>query len=132
MRLTKTFKNGEVHTLRACCAKYYKKLSQLEDIEDELGISLDILLKAFQNGIWSKGGWYGPCCLDAEPEFIEPRTLRMGRTWYSQQNSEDDYSSIIDEEDQLCLFNMDYEDEQHVVKVKDYGKTWALTKEELL
>ena len=34
MRLTKTFKNGECHTLRTCCALYYKKLSQYEDIDE--------------------------------------------------------------------------------------------------
>ena len=45
MRLTKTFRNGEVHTLKPCCAKYYHKLSQLEDIEDELGVELITLLE---------------------------------------------------------------------------------------
>lgn len=44
-RLTKTFKNGELHTLRPCCVPYYTKLSQLEDIEDELGIDLITLFK---------------------------------------------------------------------------------------
>lgn len=111
--------------------KAIQKLGQLEDIEEELGIDLITLFKALKNGIWSKGGWYEPCYLDAEPVFIKPEDLRIGKTWYSQQNSENDDSSHFIEKNKLCLFDMDYEVEQHIVKVCDYGKTWALTKEEL-
>lgn len=41
MRITKTFRNGECHTLRPCCARYYTKLSKYEDKEEELNMSFD-------------------------------------------------------------------------------------------
>lgn len=109
-----------------------QKLCQLEDIEEELGIDLITLFKALKNGIWSKGGYYGSCCIKNEPHFIKPENIRLGKTWYDEVENEDDYKYLIDENNQLCLFEMEYEDEQYVVRAKDYGRTWALTKEELL
>ena len=98
-RLTKTFRNGECHTLRTCCAPYYKKLSQLEDIEEELGIDLVTLFKALKEGIYTLGN-----------NEIEPVVLRM---FY---------------EEPMLVFETDTTE----VYLKDYGKTWALTREELL
>jgi len=108
------------------------KLGKLEDLEDELGIDLITLFLALENGIWSKGGYYRACCIENESHFIKPENIRLGRTWYGEQKHQEDYDYYIEEEDQLCLFEMEFEDEQYVVRVKDYGKTWALTKEELL
>ena len=104
-RLTKTFKNGECHTLRTCCAPYYKKLSQLEDIEDEIGIDLATLIKALKNGIWYKEEYI---------EFIAPHRLVF----------DIDYLYEVDTGHSAKLINHFH--------FKDYGKNWALTKEELL
>ena len=108
------------------------KLGQLEDIEDELGIDLIILFKALNNGIWSKGGYYESCCVENEPHFIKPEDIMLGKVWYFESKHINDYEDYIKEPNQLCLFEMEYEDDQYTVRVKDYGKTWALTKEKLL
>lgn len=83
-----------------------KKLSQLEDLEEELGIELILYFKIYKHCLKNKPIYYiknnkivksSPrveCCLDAVAEHIG------------------DYGA--DEYD-----------------FKDYGKTWALTKEEL-
>lgn len=97
-RLTKTFRNGEVHTLRTCCAPYYKKLSQYEDIEEELGIELATLFKALKQGFYHKDDF-------GYIEFISGYMIKM--------------------------LNKDKYEELRKT-LKDYGKTWALTKEELL
>ena len=85
-----------------------QKLGQLEDIEEELGIDLITLFKALKNGIYVKyDATFG---LKEKPRIVikkdKATTLcfREGKWW-------------IQEEDEL---------------IKDYGKTWALTKEELL
>ena len=78
-----------------------QKLGQLEDIEEELGIDLITLFKAIKNGIYKKDE---DLCFEA--------TLRMHNGEYY-----------------LC---QPYDDRLlHVVYLKDYGKTWALAKEEL-
>ena len=111
MRLTKTFRNGEVHTLRTCCAKYYKKLSQLEDIEEELGIDLITLFKAL-----------------TEPIYL----------YHNNKIIKEEQAPILlnfgEEDKKEYGFELYFEDDLDVEQVylKDYGKTWALTKEELL
>ena len=76
------------------------KLGQLEDIEEELGIDLIILLKAVKNGIWVKH----PYSIDYEPFRID--------YWKDYKTNEEG----------MFICGM---------KIKNYGKTWALTKEEL-
>jgi hypothetical protein len=109
-----------------------KKLGILEDIEEELGISLEVLFKALKEGVWTKGGYYDSCYLDAEPQFVKGKYLQIGCAWYSQYDKKDDnYENGFDEEDALCIFSMDWEEIVYFTRLKDYGKTWALTKEEL-
>jgi len=107
-RLTKTFRNGECHTLRTCCAPYYKKLSQYEDIDEELGIDLITLFKALKNGAKFDSGKV----LNIPFEHYEYNTLSLR-------------FDFIDNE--WILVGSGYKR-----RPKDYGKTWALTKEELL
>ena len=78
------------------------KLGQLEDIEDKLGIELAILFKALRSGIHIIDDGY-------------PYNDRVDLI----------YSSSIP-----CGFKCKVSD--HCVFFKDYGKTWCLTKEELL
>ena len=109
------------------------KLEKLEDIEEELGIDLATLFEALKHGIWSKGGFYGMCYLDAKPSFIPPNELEIGRDLYMQYDRNDHtFQNYIEDVDALCLYGRDYEEKVYSVRIKDYGKTWALTKEELL
>ena len=79
-----------------------EKLCQLEDIEEELGIDLITLFKALKNGVYFEN--------DKKHHIV---ALDLG----SSSNYRLSYE-IID-----GLFESVY--------AKDYGKTWALTKEEL-
>lgn len=79
-----------------------QKLGQLEDIEDELGIDLITLFKANLKGVYLK---------DLDVKF--PVMLRMG-----------EFNHAISLHTSTHLGNV-------MLKVEDYGKTWALTKEEL-
>ena len=75
----------------------FNKLHDLENIEEELGIDLVILLKALKNGIYVKDNdlLTFPCLSVKGKMLFTMPTMRM-------------------------------------FELKDYGKTWALTKEELL
>lgn len=77
------------------------KIGQLEDIEEELGIDLIILLKAVKNGVWTKHPF----------NFITYEPFRI-----------DYWEDYITNEEGMLICGMEFE---------DYGKTWALTKEEL-
>lgn len=82
-----------------------QKLGQLEDIEQELGIDLVTLFKALNNGVFEKD-------LDNNVSHTKIRGIEkygLCAIWHSN----------IPE----CDYTLEY---------KDYGKTWALTKEELL
>lgn len=78
------------------------KLGQLEDIEDELGIDLITLFKALKDGIYT----YFKDFRSGSSELLHT---------YMEINSFQ-YFTVFDR----CL-----------MRFKDYGKTWALTKEEL-
>lgn len=81
------------------------KLGQLEDIEDELGIDLITLFKALkQKYIYV---------------LLEGEKINMSFEYSLEQNGGFYYWWC--EEDDIC----------HYYEIKDYGKTWALTKGEL-
>lgn len=80
-----------------------QKLGQLEDIEEELGIDLITLFKALKDGVWVKF-WAGI-------GYYDKPFLRTDVKPYSI-----DFSLLSGFQHQ---------------KLTDYGKTWALTKEEL-
>ena len=83
----------------------YAKLGQLEDIEEELGIDLITLFKALKNGVWE----------------IDDYTNKLHKT---------DIRGI--ELYGLCGISMPNIPEcDYTLHYEDYGKTWALTKEEL-
>lgn len=79
-----------------------KKLGQLEDIEDELGIDLGTLFKALK-----QGGVY------VKSSFTEDTAIKM----HSFQ--------ICGDASGITIWS------QVRLNAKDYGKTWALTKEGL-
>ena len=106
------------------------KLGQLEDIEEEHGCDLVKVMKALTDGCWIRNGEFGICCLDAEPRFIKPSNLLIGMVCYEEMRNKNDWNAIKKDEC-LCIFDMFYEDINRIARLSDYGKTWALTKEEL-
>lgn len=96
------------------------KLGQLEDIEDELGIDLITLCKAIKNGIHVKPQKYKTIF----GAFITPDHFR---------NSVLTITELIGGWAFVHTDRYKFPDENIVGEwfFKDYGKTWALTKEEL-
>ena len=85
----------------------YCKLELLEDIEEELGIDLITLFKAVKNDFYFK----------YEDKIISSNDY----SFLTRANIRGDWVlDIISDNLSLLL-----------IKLKDYGKTWALTKEEL-
>ena len=83
--------------------KVVQKLGQLEDAEDELGIDLITLFKALK-----QGGVY------VKEDFLGDTEVRMSSFLICGDNSG------------ITIWS------QVKLNAKDYGKTWALTKEELI
>ena len=74
------------------------KLGKLEDLEDQLGCPLDVVVKALKEGIYKK------CTYDIGMTYIEPQYLSF---------------------DGKCL-DCSIGDFLDYVNVADYGKTWWL------
>ena len=90
------------------CIDRENKLKHFEDIEEDLGVDLDVLFKALKNGLYYK--------ILVEYKDVSKMKFPMLR--------------MINNE--LCLISPKWIKSTWMnVKVKDYGKTWALTKEEL-
>lgn len=88
----------------------YCKLEQLEDIEEEIGIDLITLYKALKNGFWS---------IDENKHIYKMKPDKGNGGAMSFYASCD------------CIIAEDTFDDEYIFLLKDYGKTWALTKEEL-
>ena len=94
----------------------YWKLKNYEDIEEELGIDISILIKALQKGIY--GTLYGGTINSSYEKIIHIKPIQF---------------KLCLHVDEPCIY---YEwgwpgPDYNRYKLKDYGKTWALTKEEL-
>ena len=98
----------------------YAKLADLEDIEEELGIDLLTLFAALNKGFYIK---YNDKIVHISPD--KHITINF---WYNTINVFIPPKFFID-----CKKGTDYSskeiDEEYWFE--DYGKTWALTKEEL-
>lgn len=94
--------------LRKADNKIERKLGKLEDTEEALGITLDILIKAMKNGFFVKTDGF----IYKEIEFVNWPMFMMdeGVPTIGQYSFDGMYLDVL---------------------TKDYGKTWALTKEEL-
>lgn len=89
------------------------KLGQLEDIEEELGIDIITLAKALKEGLW----------IDH---------YKNGDLYHMQMPLiHSDYDSRREKSPIRVYLTYQKNGEWHNVEFKDYGKTWALTKEEL-
>lgn len=91
----------------------YMKLGQLEDIEEELGIELVVLFKALYEGVYVINVYENII-------FVEP-ILSFNKEKNTNLYVLDGITSFPP--NKLC--------ESYFYYFKDYGKTWALTKEEL-
>ena len=85
-----------------------EKLCQLEDIEDELGIDLATFIKIFENGIYVKSQ-----CTNNKIERWSPFDIKVIKSTYQTD---------------ICYIRSK---KNKYVGCFNYGKTWALTKEEL-
>ena len=104
-----------------CYQNCVDKLGQLEDIEDEIGCSLEVLSKAIHNGVWAKNSRQGIHFISHITWLCEVSEIKQ-----------------LDGTTKLTPFygfnvwkgnNQDEDDTMY--RIEDYGKTWALTKEEL-
>ena len=96
-----------------------EKLRLIRELEEDLEIDLVTLLKALKNGIWVR---QKPPYNENEIVKLEPSELNVSLG-----------------EDYAILQELYFEDLDYVMDTtgrkwhqKDYGKTWALTEEELL
>lgn len=93
------------------------KLGKIEDIEQELGIPLEVLFKALKDGIY---------------RFYEEPEDEEKRIYYPYPEKHIYYLDPVicyDEWKDRWIF---YDDSRgQFYCLKDYGKTWALTREEL-
>ena len=89
------------------------KLGQLEDIEDELGISLETYVRLHQDG------FYGIC---EDDDHEKPYIYQFDNRCFN----------IFADDKTIVVYFEGSNEEYRTYRIKDYGKTWALTKEELL
>ena len=123
-RLTRKIKGYYSVDLRTCLPMEYEqiensnacvdKLGKLEDIEEELGIDLITLFKALRNGIWTN---QEQCYGDEKQGKIRFFQVRL----------------LLEENAVGCIHNSMWKGKEVIrtLYFKDYGKTWALTKEKL-
>ena len=114
MRLTDKDKIKELETLQnnnvLMTDTDYKelKLGQLENIEDELRVDLLTFVKIFENGIYVKSQ-----CTNNKIEKWSPFDIKVIKSTYQTD---------------ICYIRSK---KNKYVGCFNYGKTWALTKEEL-
>ena len=101
-----------------------QKLGQLEDIEEELGIEFSMLDKICQNGVY---------CYKRSIKDFNTLGKRLGNIIHIQ-NSDihiEFFGVYQDKRMGVSIMGcIDYV--YHSLPLTHYGKTWALTKEELL
>ena len=108
------------------------RLEKLEKIENELGCHLDVAFKATQNGIYFKenneihfSSWIirvGKSFVEVKPCYAVKETT-LASCYYKSDTEELKYVKDAHYWDWKTCRNW---------KIKDYGKTWALTREELI
>ena len=108
------------HKIDASRFDCYDKLGQLEDIEEENGFDLITLFKALKDGFYIK--------YNDKIVHIFPYKHITINFWYKTINVFIPPKFFID-----CKKGTDYLSEtiDEEYWFKDYGKTWALTREEL-
>ena len=139
-RLTKKDRYGHFYTNKALCrnihssdgerlegvffknqvlaidGKAIDKLGKLEDLESKLGIDLITLFKALKNGFYTKSNNGIKFWKEDDKHFVYVRDLK-----YDIEICCEECENAIGAVPTMFLER----------STKDYGKTWALTKEEL-
>ena len=113
MRLTKNTINGYISSQLLHCEN---KLGQLEDYEDKFSIDLLKGLEAMDKGC------YAYYAVDKEPAFIEPGDITIMRGGIAVAFYPEEWNHNKWMRGQMCRFGCPFE---------NYGKTWAITLEEL-
>lgn len=130
-RLTKKYDDGSYEFNYLDPASYMQKLSQLEDIEEELGIDLITLFKALENGFYyiNNDNKISFCrwCIRVGNYLVEVKPCYAVKEITAQSLFHGDVSELKQVEH---AHYWDWQSSLHL-ELKDYGKTWALTKEEL-
>lgn len=132
-RLTKKDKNGfliipneQLIKQTEVLGRYIDKLGQLEDLEEELGIDLITLFKALKNGVYIK--FFCGCSSNfgktKKAKFTE-RVLHFKAT--DIHIPEKTITFEVFDKTNNSIWNGGEEE----VLIKDYRKTWFLTREEL-
>ena len=104
-----------------------EKLSKIEDIEEELGIDLITLFKALkQKEVYIRESF----CQEVLGHWEINKTLLIYLDYVGDNEA---YYDFINKEWVLTFTEWENGFDYHemLVRLKDYGKTWALTKEEL-
>lgn len=118
--------------------KMYLKLKDYEDIDEKVGMEYPILIEALENGFWFK----------AECSFMKPEELERFKWKNSNLYDEEhnlifcpgltmDEANVIYPKASLSVMTLDGKKTYFLsmlnaaVLLRDYGKTWALTKEGL-
>lgn len=96
----------------------FRKLGQLEDIEEMFGVEILTLFNALKNGVYYTN--YGHGCIN----YCEK--VRIIGSYYYEKKPNSEFESK--------LYGLDLVVSKHglTLSSKTYGEFWALTKEELL
>ena len=107
-----TYNCGTNEFIQGGCGDYCNKLGKLEDIEEELGIPLEVLFKALKDGVYVK--------------FEENKILKADIKLYYNLCQNEFKIRVV------CLEIGQYEDFEweDYLFVKNYGVTWWLEKPE--
>lgn len=136
MRLTKDLGHG-IYTVGNKLIEGYtmfgepiSKLGQLEDIEEDLGIDLITLFKAIENGFYYRKEseiYFCRWCIRVGSNLVETSPC------YAVKNTTLKSCYLGDVEEVVPVEDAHYWSwkTSRFVRLKDYGKTWALTREEL-
>ena len=108
MRLTRLRNDGQYLRNNKNIDECIKKLGQLEDIEEELGIDLITFFKALKNGVYY---------------FTQGNQLTKDKVMVNNTNISVEYGKTS-----FCFVTYF---EFELLYFKDYGKTWSLDKKDL-
>lgn len=99
------------------------KLGKLEDIEEELGVSLEVLFKALKDGIWYKRSY------EEKHDGYSLVKYDDTKIYYENHVEICKYLNGLRKIHLYLPFENGYNEGNY--SLKDYGVNWALTKEEL-
>ena len=109
-RVTEKASDFKIYGHYQCNGNAIDKLGQYEDLEEEIGIDLITLFKALKNGFYH---------IDKNKHIYTTKPTK------GNGGSMNFYTCLE------CIIAEDTFGDQYIFSLKDYGKVWALTKEEL-